>query len=199
MKRPDFARDDLIVIIATAVCVGLTALYLWWGCATIHAALYASAGSVPPVTAPAVSAPLAHEVVAPRKAAPKKKAAHKKKAANKKKAAPKKKVAHKKRARHSHKRPTTGVYTITFYCPCAKCCGKSDGVTASGKRARAHYTIAAPAKFGFGTRLKVEGLGTYTVQDRGGAIRGNHLDIFVASHKEALRLGRQTRKAWVVK
>ena len=33
---------------------------------------------------------------------------------------------------------------------------------------------------------------TYTVEDRGGAIKGNKIDIYVDSHQEALKLGRKT-------
>ena len=32
----------------------------------------------------------------------------------------------------------------------------------------------------------------YTVEDRGGAIKGNKIDIYVNSHSEALKLGKQT-------
>lgn len=33
----------------------------------------------------------------------------------------------------------------------------------------------------------------YTVEDRGGAIKGNKIDIYVDSHEEALKLGKQTK------
>ena len=44
---------------------------------------------------------------------------------------------------------------------------------------------AAPSNFAFGTELIVDGH-TYTVQDRGGAINGNHLDIYFSNHQAAL-------------
>lgn len=90
--------------------------------------------------------------------------------------------------------PKSNIYTITFYCPCAKCCGKTDGITASGTKATAGRTIAAPKSFAFGTQLHVIGLGSYVVEDRGGSIKGNRLDIYVDSHDEALRLGKQQRE-----
>ena len=85
---------------------------------------------------------------------------------------------------------TTGgtVYKITAYCPCAKCCGKTNGRTASGTTATAGRTVAASSKFAFGTKLNIGGH-VYTVEDRGGAINGNKIDIFVNSHAEALAWG----------
>ncbi len=85
---------------------------------------------------------------------------------------------------------TTGgtVYKITAYCPCSKCCGKTSGRTASGTTATAGRTVAASSKFAFGTKLNIGGH-VYTVEDRGGAINGNKIDIFVNSHAEALAWG----------
>ena len=79
-------------------------------------------------------------------------------------------------------------YKITAYCPCSKCCGKTSGRTASGTKATAGRTVAASSKFAFGTKLNIGGH-VYTVEDRGGAINGNKIDIFVNSHAEALAWG----------
>lgn len=86
---------------------------------------------------------------------------------------------------------TTGggtTYKITAYCPCAKCCGKTTGRTAAGTKATAGRTVAASSQFAFGTQLNIGGH-VYTVEDRGGAIKGNKIDIFVNSHAEALQWG----------
>ena len=85
---------------------------------------------------------------------------------------------------------TTGgtTYKITAYCPCSKCCGKLTGRTASGTKATAGRTVAASSKFAFGTKLNIGGH-IYTVEDRGGAINGNKIDIFVNTHAEALQWG----------
>lgn len=85
---------------------------------------------------------------------------------------------------------TTGgtTYKITAYCSCSKCCGKSTGRTASGTTATAGRTVAASGQFAFGTQLNIGGH-IYTVEDRGGAIQGNRIDIFVNSHAEALQWG----------
>ena len=80
------------------------------------------------------------------------------------------------------------VYKVTAYCPCAKCCGKTSGITAMGTKATQGRTVAASSKFAFGTQLNVNGH-IYTVEDRGGAINGNKIDIFVNSHAEALAWG----------
>ena len=85
---------------------------------------------------------------------------------------------------------TTGgtTYKITAYCPCSKCCGKATGRTASGTTATAGRTVAASSKFAFGTKLNIGGH-IYTVEDRGGAVNGNKIDIFVNTHAEALQWG----------
>lgn len=82
----------------------------------------------------------------------------------------------------------TEMYKVTAYCSCAKCCGKTNGITAAGTRATAGRTVAASSKFGIGTKLNINGH-TYTVEDRGGAINGNKIDIYVSSHAEALAWG----------
>ncbi len=79
-------------------------------------------------------------------------------------------------------------YKVTAYCPCSKCCGKATGRTSSGTIATPGRTIAASSKFAYGTKLNIGGH-TYTVEDRGGAVNGNKIDIFVSSHAEALQWG----------
>lgn len=82
----------------------------------------------------------------------------------------------------------SGVYKVTAYCACAKCCGWATGITASGAMATANHTIAAPSTFGFGTKVMINGV-TYTVEDRGGAIQGNRIDVYMNTHSEALAWG----------
>lgn len=83
---------------------------------------------------------------------------------------------------------TGQIYKITAYCSCAKCCGKTNGITAMGTKATAGRTVAASSKFAFGTKLNINGH-IYTVEDRGGAIKGNKIDLYVNSHAEALAWG----------
>lgn len=82
----------------------------------------------------------------------------------------------------------SGVYKVTAYCACSKCCGWNTGITASGKMATANHTIAAPKTFSFGTKVVINGV-TYTVEDRGGAIQGNRIDIYMDTHSQALQWG----------
>ena len=82
----------------------------------------------------------------------------------------------------------TKIFKITAYCPCSKCCGKKTGITASGTRATAGRTVAASSQYAFGTKLLINGK-VYTVEDRGGAIKGNKIDIYMNTHAEALAWG----------
>ena len=61
-------------------------------------------------------------------------------------------------------------------------------------------TVAVdPKVIPLGTKIYIEGLGERIAQDTGGAIKGNKLDVFVATTAEAYQLGRQNRKVWIVK
>ena len=87
---------------------------------------------------------------------------------------------------------TTGVtkiFKITAYCSCSKCCGAhASGYTASGTLATANRTVAASSQYAFGTKLIINGK-EYTVEDRGGAITGDRIDIYMDSHADALAWG----------
>ena len=101
-----------------------------------------------------------------------------------------------------------GEFVITFYDNCEKCCGKKPshpayGITASGDRTRHGYV--ACNWLPFGTTLEIEGLGAFTVKDRGAkSIFGTkenpkkRLDVWVPSHTEALKLGKQVRRVRVL-
>ena len=83
---------------------------------------------------------------------------------------------------------------VTAYCPCPKCCGEySDGVTACGYKIRPGDTfVAADRRYSFGTEMLIPGYSNsrpVKVLDRGGAIKGNRLDVFFATHQEALEWG----------
>jgi 3D (Asp-Asp-Asp) domain-containing protein len=86
-----------------------------------------------------------------------------------------------------------GEFNISAYCPCEICCGHyADGITSSGERAIEGITIAAdPNVLPEGTEVYIEGIGHRIVQDTGGAIKGNKLDLFFSSHQDALNFGRQ--------
>lgn len=90
-----------------------------------------------------------------------------------------------------------GKYKLTAYCACKKCCGKSNGITASGVKAKEGVTVAADTRVHpFGTKLIIDGH-EYTVQDRGGAIKGNKIDIYFDSHQKALEFGVKYKEVFV--
>lgn len=75
------------------------------------------------------------------------------------------------------------VCRITKYCACMTCCGKTNGITASGTKAKEGRTCAADVSiYPFGTKLYIEGVGWRTVEDVGGAVNGNKIDIYVDDH-----------------
>jgi len=90
------------------------------------------------------------------------------------------------------------VINASAYTASADECGKSDGITASGEEVKEKETIACPRQFPFGTKLHIDGFGTYICQDRGGAIKGNKVDIYMKTKSEAFAFGRRKLLAEVV-
>lgn len=109
------------------------------------------------------------------------------------------------------------IVITTGYCPCSECCGwkrnwigmpvyasgpnkgkrKIIGQTASGSRARPGTIAADTSVFPFGTIIYVPGYGYGRVEDRGGDIRGYHIDLFYRTHTEAQAHGRKRMKVRV--
>lgn len=80
--------------------------------------------------------------------------------------------------------------TLTAYCACSECCGKEDGITATGTVAQEGVTIAVdPDVIPLGSWVDVNGH-QYHAEDTG-AFSGNHIDIYIADHDEAWEFGRQ--------
>lgn len=102
--------------------------------------------------------------------------------------------------------PAWVTVTATAYCPCEKCCGvwaenRPNGIvyTANGAVAQEGVTIAADWNvYPPGTVLYIDDLGEYTVQDRGGAISGQKIDVFFDNHEDALHFGRQKVRIKVI-
>ena len=82
-------------------------------------------------------------------------------------------------------------FEVTAYCGGSCCNGKWAGQTASGRSPWEGRTCAAGSQYPFGTRIQLEGLGTFTVEDRGSAISGNRIDIYMDSHSRASNFGRR--------
>lgn len=80
-----------------------------------------------------------------------------------------------------------GNWRITGYDPhCAHCCGKTNGITASGNQAE-FGTSAGCNNLPLGTIIYIEGYGTYRIDDRGG-MSTNHIDIAAPSHDVCYQL-----------
>ncbi|RKY13818.1 MAG: hypothetical protein DRP52_01770 [Planctomycetota bacterium] len=85
---------------------------------------------------------------------------------------------------------------VTGYCPCSQCCGVfSDGITANNHHIQPGDTfVAADRSYRFWTEMVIPGYNdsrSVRVMDRGGAIKGNRLDLFFHSHQQALNWGVQ--------
>lgn len=87
---------------------------------------------------------------------------------------------------------------VTAYCPCTKCCGENaQGITASGKPVthnEGRFVAADTRVLPFNTQLSIPGYynaSPVPVIDRGGAIKGNKLDVYFDSHEDAKQWGRR--------
>ena len=100
-------------------------------------------------------------------------------------------------------------YTITAYCECELCCGKwakdrPNGVVvgAMGKPLKENYSVASPLPLG--TKVIIDGLGTYEVQDRTAdwiveRYDGKIIDIYVKRHEDIKKIGKQVRSVIILK
>jgi 3D (Asp-Asp-Asp) domain-containing protein len=107
--------------------------------------------------------------------------------------------------------PLEPVMIVTGYCNCGECCGwhrtwtgrpvvsagpsrgrrKAVGVTSAGLRARSGTFAADTSRYPYGTIIHVPGFGYGRVEDTGGAITGDALDIWFPSHARAEAWGRR--------
>ena len=92
--------------------------------------------------------------------------------------------------------------TITFYC-CEErphICGTGTGITASGRRVTPYVSCAVDTDIiPLGSTIMIEHNGEMVylrADDTGAAVKGNHIDIAVKGHSEALSLGVQTADIW---
>ena len=95
-----------------------------------------------------------------------------------------------------------GEFTVTAYCSCQKCCGRSArGLTASGKHVRRGMIAADWGVLPKGTRVRLSAFPghTFVVEDTGSAILGNRIDVWMPSHWLARKFGvREDVKVWVL-
>ena len=93
--------------------------------------------------------------------------------------------------------------TITHYAPLdpdavpGMCFSGDPTITASGATVEPGVTVAAGPDIPFGTRVYIPGYGFREVQDRGGAIGNNNIDVAIHSRAEAFELGRIEKTVYV--
>jgi len=97
-------------------------------------------------------------------------------------------------------------YTITAYCPCAKCCGKHainrpNNIVygASGIELIEGVSVASPLPFG--TKIMIDGH-EYISQDRTAKwiaekYENKIIDIYFNEHKDAVNFGKQVSKVYI--
>lgn len=97
-----------------------------------------------------------------------------------------------------------GTFEITYYTAGPESTGKSPGhpaygITRSGTTVEEGRTIAADwSVLEPGTKVYIEGVGERIVEDTGGLIVGECIDVYVEDVEVALERGRHTAKVWVV-
>lgn len=96
-----------------------------------------------------------------------------------------KRIWHEEEEAKTRKMTYLGRYYVTGYDTCVRCCGKSDGITASGTAASVGRTVAM-AELPFGTELYIEGIGNRIVEDRGP--QGGVIDVLCNNHAECYAL-----------
>ena len=100
------------------------------------------------------------------------------------------------------------VKTLNTSAYTASTCGKSPnskgyGKTANGSKATAWYTVAAGKAYPMGTVIYIPSLknkpngGWFVVQDRGGAIKNNKLDIYMNTYNECISFGRKNLECYI--
>lgn len=91
-----------------------------------------------------------------------------------------------------------GKFQTTAYCDCPQCCPTGHNLTYSGTVPKANHTISADINlYPLGTRLMI-GDTVYTVEDIGGNVNGNKLDIYFETHEQALNYGLKTVDVYAV-
>ena len=83
-----------------------------------------------------------------------------------------------------------GTFKLTAYCGCSACNGRWGNITATGTTPVEGRTIAVdPSQIPYGSKVYIEGYGTYVAEDCGGAIKGNRIDVYMNSHSACYDFG----------
>ena len=73
-----------------------------------------------------------------------------------------------------------------------------DNKTATNKSVKRGMVAADWTIFPPGTKLYIPGYGMAVVEDRGGAVKGKHIDLFMETRKEALKWGVKHKEVIVI-
>lgn len=97
------------------------------------------------------------------------------------------------------------IYEITAYTAGYESTGKTPshpayGITASGEVVKENYTIACPPELEFGTEVYIPYFSQkFVCKDRGGAIKGKALDVYMEKLVDAKQFGRQMLEVHILK
>lgn len=94
-----------------------------------------------------------------------------------------------------------GDFKLTHYCIEAyeHICGTGTGLTATGTYVTTDRTIAVdPKVIPYGSKVYIEGYGWRIAEDCGGAVNGNHIDVAVETHAQALSMGTLKGGVWLL-
>lgn len=98
-----------------------------------------------------------------------------------------------------------GYFLVTAYTSGVESTGKRQGdkgygITATGSKVQEGRTISADWRIlPPGTRVRIEGLsGIYTVEDKGGAIKNNHIDLYISDLRRARDWGKKRLRIQVI-
>lgn len=91
-----------------------------------------------------------------------------------------------------------GNFRLTAYCPCYRCSEGWGRQTSSGALASAGRTVAVdPRVIPIGSRLMINGV-EYVAEDIGGAVKGNHIDVYYNTHAETIQHGTTTAEVYLI-
>lgn len=91
-----------------------------------------------------------------------------------------------------------GSFKTTAYCPCQSCSEGWGRHTSTGAIASSNHTIAVdPRVIPYGSKVLINGI-VYTAEDKGGAVKGNHIDIFFDTHGETRNYGTRNAEVFLV-
>ena len=112
--------------------------------------------------------------------------------------------------------PTVVKMKTTSYCHCRRCCSykwlffipyqkagafsfriKQVGITSSGVMARPGTIAADTSLYPYGTIMHIPGYGYGRVEDTGGAIKGQHIDLYRPNHWFARHWGVRAKRVRV--